>query len=64
VMYVKERGKITNKEYQEINEISRQMATIDLSELVEKRVLVMVGKAGRGIAYELPKMTNNCLIND
>jgi ATP-dependent DNA helicase RecG len=63
-MYVKERGKITNKEYQEINEISRQMATIDLSELVEKRVLVMVGKAGRGIAYELPKMTNNCLIND
>lgn len=64
MMYVKERGKITNKEYQEINEISRQMATIDLSELVEKRVLVMVGKAGRGIAYELPKMTNNCLIND
>jgi len=58
-MYVKERGKITNKEYQEINEISRQMATIDLSELVERRVLVMVGKAGRGVAYELPKMTNN-----
>jgi len=40
VMYVKEKGKITNKEYQEITGISRQMATIDLKQLVEKGILV------------------------
>ncbi len=59
VMYVKEKGRITNKEYQELNKISRQMATIDLKELVDAGLLKQVGKAGRGIAYELPKMTNN-----
>jgi ATP-dependent DNA helicase RecG len=32
-MYVKEKGKITNKEYREITKISRQMATIDLTDL-------------------------------
>jgi len=54
VMYVKERGKITNKEYQELTNISRQMSTIDLSELVKKDVLIRTGKAGRGFAYQLP----------
>lgn len=58
VMYVKEKGKITNKKYQEITGISRQMATIDLKQLVEKGILVKTGKAGAGIAYQLPKLTN------
>src|SRR5690606_22639060 len=35
VEYVKERGKITNKEYQEINLVAKPTATRDLSELVE-----------------------------
>ncbi len=39
VMYAKKKGKITNKEYREINDISRQMATIELSNLVKKRFL-------------------------
>ena len=64
VMYVKEKGKITNKDYQEINEISRQMATIDLSILTEKEIFVRIGKAGKGIAYQLPKLTNKRLIID
>ncbi|HQG82069.1 MAG TPA: ATP-binding protein [Caldisericia bacterium] len=59
VMYVKKSGKITNKEYQELTKISRQTATIDLSELTEKSIFIKIGKAGRGIAYELPKLTNN-----
>ena len=59
VKYVKEKGKITNREYQEISNISRQMATIDLSQLVEKGILIMKGKAGKGIAYQLTKLTNN-----
>lgn len=58
VMYVKEKGKITNKKYQDITGISRQMATIDLKKLVEKEILVKTGKAGAGIAYQLTKLTN------
>ncbi|OQX56402.1 MAG: transcriptional regulator [Candidatus Cloacimonas sp. 4484_209] len=58
VMYVKEKGKITNREYQGITGISRQMATIDLKQLVEKGVLIKTGKAGAGIAYQLPKLPN------
>ena len=59
VMYVKDRGKITNKEYQEINAISRQTATNELTELAEKGTLKRSGKAGKGIAYYLTKLTNN-----
>jgi len=58
VLYAKEKGKITNKEYREINTISRQMATIDLSILVEKGMFIRTGKAGKGIAYQLTKLTN------
>jgi len=58
VRYVKEKGKITNKEYYTINNISRQMATIDLANLVEKGIFMRTGKAGKGIAYQLPKLTN------
>ncbi len=54
VMYVKERGRITNKEYQELTNVSRQTATIDLSEMVKKNILERIGKAGKGIAYQLP----------
>ena len=54
VAYVKEKGKITNKEYQELTGVSRQMATIDLSEIVKKNVFERIGKAGKGIAYQLP----------
>jgi len=58
IMYVKEKGKITNKDYQNLTGISRQMATIDLNQLVEKRILIKMGKAGAGIAYKLTKLTN------
>lgn len=53
VMYVKEKGKITNKEYREITKISRQMATIDLTDLINKDVFIKIGKAGKGIIYQL-----------
>jgi ATP-dependent DNA helicase RecG len=35
VLYVKEKGKITNKEYQEINQISKRTAVYELVELLE-----------------------------
>ncbi len=58
VLYVKEKGKITNKEYQKLNQVSRQMSTIDLSKIVEKGLFTRIGKAGKAIAYKLTKLTN------
>jgi len=53
VAYVKEKGKITNKQYQELTDISKPMATIDLKDMVSKQVLVRVGVTGRGTIYKL-----------
>ena len=53
VFYVKENGKITNKEYQEINDCSRNTASNDLSELVEKELLNPSGQKGAGAFYSL-----------
>jgi ATP-dependent DNA helicase RecG len=51
VMYVKEKGKITNKEYQKINSCSRNSSTNDLRTLVEKGILEESGKKGAGAYY-------------
>lgn len=51
VMYVKEKGKITNREYQELNEVSKPMASIDLRELADKKVFEKLGITGRGTEY-------------
>ena len=53
VLYVKEVGKIINKEYQEINKISKRTATNDLSELVEKYQLFKSVGASVSTYYEL-----------
>lgn len=52
VQYVKERGRITNKEYQEINEVSKRTATNDLSDLVEKYQLLKQLGASVSTYYE------------
>jgi len=53
VSYVKEKGRITNSEYQKINEISKRTAAYELVELVEKyKVLKQLG-ASVGTYYEL-----------
>ena len=38
------------EEYQELTNVSLQMATIDLSEIVKKNVFERIGKACKGIA--------------
>lgn len=58
VMYTKEKGNITSSEYQNLTGISRQMATIDLQELMKKCVFKRSGKVGKGVTYQLTKMTN------
>ena len=53
VMYVKEKGKITNKEYQEINQVSKRTANTDLSELVRKYNIFQPKGASVNICYEI-----------
>jgi len=54
IFYTKEKGKITNKEYQELNVISKRTATNELTELTVKfKVLIKKGTSGAGISYKL-----------
>ena len=53
VMYVKVNRKITNSEYQKLNDVSKPMASIDLKDLVERNVLKRLGITGRGTEYTL-----------
>ena len=51
VFYVKENGRITNKEYQEIGEVKERLATMELKDIVEKGIIEKVGSRGRGTHY-------------
>jgi predicted HTH transcriptional regulator len=63
VLYVKEKGKITSKEYQELNRVSKPMATIELRDIVEKKIFEKSGTTGKGTEYTLlKKRANNGLI--
>ena len=53
VLFVKEKGRITNKEYQELNEVARITATRDLSVLVKNGILKSSESKGAGSFYEL-----------
>jgi ATP-dependent DNA helicase RecG len=53
VMYVKEKGKITNTEYQDLLSASKRTASNDLKELVENNLLEKIGTRGRGTFYKL-----------
>ena len=53
VLYVKEKGKITNGEYQTINDCSRNTAFRDLVDLVEKELLETSDNKGIGSFYSL-----------
>ncbi len=50
--YIKEKEKITNREYREINNVSHTLATHELKDLVEKEILMIKGK-GRATQYFL-----------
>ena len=55
VMYVKEKGRITNKEYQELTGVKERFATIELNDLVRKKILKKHGITGRGTYYAAVK---------
>jgi len=53
VLYVKERGKITNSEYQALNSVAKPTATRDLSELTDTYNILKNTGFGAGSIYEL-----------
>ena len=53
VMYVKENGRIANKNIQELFKVSRETATRDLIFLLEKDILLSSGSKGAGAYYVL-----------
>jgi ATP-dependent DNA helicase RecG len=53
VLYVREKGRISNKEYQEINKISNRTATSDLKELVENFNILKISGAGASTFYHI-----------
>lgn len=52
VLYVKEKGSITNKEYQKLNNVSNKTAYFDLNDLISKNVFKTQGK-GKSVVYTL-----------
>lgn len=53
VLFAKNYGKITNSEYQSLNNCSRNTASNDLTELVDKDLLNPSGQKGAGAFYTL-----------
>ena len=53
VIFVKEKGKITNKDYQSLNDCSRNTASNDLADLVQKGLFTPSDIKGAGAFYQL-----------
>jgi ATP-dependent DNA helicase RecG len=53
VLFLKENEKITNSDYQTINDVSRETATRDLKELIQKDLINPSGQKGAGAFYTL-----------
>ena len=53
IRYIKEKGKITNTEYQNICNIKKRQTTNDLSDLERRGLIIRVGVTGRGTYYIL-----------
>jgi len=58
VLYAKEKGAIKNAEYQAINNVGRTVATEELQDLVQVKVLKNVGTTGRSAKYVLGRTEN------
>ena len=56
IEYIKQYGKIDNKEYQTFCRTTKPTATRDLQELIEKNILTKIGKKGRGTYYMMSQL--------
>ena len=55
VQYLKEKNRITNKEYQKIANTTKRTASRDLKFLTEKGVIKQIGDTGKGTYYVLKR---------
>lgn len=55
VLFVKENGKITNTEFQELADTSERTASRDLSDLVSRQIFDQIGTTGKGTSYILSR---------
>ncbi|MBU3958133.1 MAG: helix-turn-helix domain-containing protein [Nanoarchaeota archaeon] len=51
--YARNKGKITNEEYQKIADAAKKTATRDLQNLVSRGVFIKTGRTGKGVYYTL-----------
>ena len=55
VIYVKEKGRITNREYQKLNFVSNKTTYLELSDIIKKDLFAVEG-SGRTFTYTLKVM--------
>ncbi len=53
LLHIKQNGKVTNSDYQNLNGTSHRTAARDLQELVDKNLIAQTGTTGRGTHYTL-----------
>ena len=53
VLFTKEKGKLTNSDDQTLNDVSRETATRDLKQLIDKQLIKPSGQKGAGAFYTL-----------
>jgi len=53
VEYIREKGKITNSEFQVLASIKKRQATTDLNDLEQRQIISRIGKTGKGTHYIL-----------
>ncbi|MBM4084213.1 MAG: transcriptional regulator [Planctomycetes bacterium] len=53
VLWAKEKGRMTNREYQKVFQVSKRTASEDLSQLESKGLMVRMGTTGKGTYYRL-----------
>ena len=53
VLFAKEKGKITNSDYQTLTNVSRETATRDIKDLIERKLFQSSGLKGAGAYYTL-----------
>lgn len=53
VLFVKEKGQITNSDYQALTKLSKSSSATDLQQLVDKKILSRIGTTGRSTRYVL-----------
>ena len=53
VLFAKEKGKVTNSDYQTLNNVSKATATRDLTELINRQIVFLQGSGKRDIHYTL-----------